>query len=482
MADVVLINPANVEDPFGSAKEIPPLGLLSLAAVLEQDGYNVRVIDLEFAQDNVARILEEESPTVVGIGGTSVSRFSAFEIAKIAKLVNPKITVVYGGSHASFAAEDTLIRIPQIDVIVHGEGELVIRELIACLRYQDSLSKVRGISYRNNGRVVSNAPMPRIRDLDSLPMPARHLVDMRRYTLKLDLIGQKAASLVTSRGCPINCSFCSASVMFGRMLTTRSARNIVDEIAYVLDNYGVKGIKFFDSTFTLSRKHVESICDEIIRRGISFPWECEIRVDTVDLPLLQKMKSAGCYMVDFGVESASPQVLHRMHKRITLAQVEDVLKWTNDLGIAQKVFFTFGHINETMEDAEQTLSFIERNLNRISRPSINVGIRIYPGTEVEKYAFTQGYLGIFSWAEPYEAKENLILNAPRNIPLLLQPQMGLQELLEIKRRTLALQGSNLKFVLRRLAGAHSLSDLLRYARGVGKVTRLTLQHRLSNRD
>jgi anaerobic magnesium-protoporphyrin IX monomethyl ester cyclase len=472
--DVLLVNPTNAVDKYGAAKEMAPLGMLSIAAVLEQRGYGVRVVDLEFAQEDVGAVVEMERPAVVGIGGTSTSRFNAFEIARAVKLINPTILTVYGGSHASFTAQDTLEQVPAIDVVVRGEGEMVMLELLRCIAARDDLGKVMGISYREDAHICHSESMPRIRDLDALPMPARHLLDMEGYRLKLDLLGKKAASLITSRGCPINCSFCSASVMFGHLLTIRSPKNVVDEMVCLLEHYGVGGIKIFDSTFTLSRRHAEGICDEILRRGLSFPWECEIRVNTVDLPLLRKMKAAGCYLVDFGVESASERVLERMHKGITLRQAEQVIQWTHDLGIAQKVFFTLGHIEETQADADMTLAFIQRNLNRITLPSIGIGIRIYPGTEVEKFALANGYLRDFSWSRPYDEPTNQLLNAARNIPMLLQPQMGIADLLAFKRRALVIQATNPRFVWRRMMQAHGGADVNKYVQSAAKMVRLAL--------
>jgi len=155
-----------------------------------------------------------------------------------------------------------------------------------------------------------------------------------------------------------------------------------------------------------------------------------------------------------------------------LAQVEQVIQWTQDVGIAQKAFFTFGHIGETMEDANQTLEFIQRNLSRMSRPSIGVGIRIYPGTEVENFALANGYLGHFSWSEPYHKQENEILNTSPNIPILTQPQMGFAELVELKRRTLQVQSANPGFVFRRILKAHSVADLKKYWQSLIKLLRL----------
>lgn len=473
MIDVLLVNPPNPTDRYASGQDMPPDGMLLVAAVLEQAGYDVGVLDLEFGDQDVTATIEQERPHVVGIAGTSVARFSAFEIARTAKKTDPNLLVVYGGTHASFTAQDTLDHVPEIDVIVRGEGEISLLELVVAAKANaDDFSKILGISYRENGGVIHNGNRPRIKDLDTLPLPARHLVDMGRYRLQLDLINKPAMSLLTSRGCPFKCSFCSASAMFGNPVAYRSAKSVVDEMEHLLEKYGIWGFKVFDSTFTLSRSHAESVCEELIRRGINVLWECEIRVDTVNPSLLEKLKAAGCYLIDYGIESASQQMLRRMKKAITLEQVENVIKWANQIGLRQKAFFTIGHIGETPEDAMCTVEFIRAHLTDITQMGTSVGIRIYPGTELEQFAFDQGLLSDFSWSEPFEDARNTMLNAPTTIPLLIQPGLGHEELLAINRRILSQKARSPLFMLRKVFHSHSKADMRRYLKNLRKLIRL----------
>ena len=223
--------------------------------------------------------------------------------------------------------------------------------------------------------------------------------------------------------------------MFGTQLTFRSPKNVVDEIEILLNDYHYQGIKFFDSTLTLKRKHVEDLCAEIHRRKLKFPWECEIRVNGMTYELLRTMHDAGCYYVDFGVESASPTVLKSMHKGITLEQVENVFRWTKELGIYTKVFFTFGHIGETLEDARATVEFMERNAKFIDVAATGIGVRIYPGTEVEWFARTNNLFPTnFSWSEPFVDQSIESLGNDPSIPVLIQPQFGWREFRKIEFR------------------------------------------------
>lgn len=341
-----------------------------------------------------------------------------------------------GGSHATFTAEDTLKHIQDIDIVVRGEGELTTHRIAdQVLNGTTDLSNIPGISYRKNSTIVHNPDVERIQNLDVLPFPYRDPEAISRYNLLLDFLNVPAASIISSRGCPVNCSFCSASAMFGTKLTFRSPANVVDEIEILLKEFKYQGIKFFDSTLTLNRSHVEALCAEIQRRKLKFPWECEIRVNGMSRDLLQTMREAGCYYVDFGVETASQHLLNSMHKGITIDQVENVFKWTKALDIYTKVFFTFGHIGETIEDARKTIEFMEKNARFISVAATGIGIRIYPGTEIEHFADSIGCLKKeFSWATPFIDQDIESLGNDPIVPILIQQRFGWREFRKVEFR------------------------------------------------
>ena len=418
---------------------MPPLGMLWIAAVLREAGYPVRFLDEQVEDEDVGALAEELEPALTLIGGTSHSRFEAFDRATRIKEAYPPTTVVYGGPHAAFTAEETLTHIPDIDIVVHGEGEYTALELA---RWKDSggdtveLPNITGISYRSDGRVVSTGWRTFNRDLDALPKPARNLVPMGSYGMELEYLGLPATSIVTARGCPVACSFCSASKMYGRSYATRSPAKVVNEVEGLVENYGIEGIKIFDSTFTLNKKHVLGFCDELERRGLAMPWECEVRVGTVDRPLLERMRKTGCYYIDLGVESGDQSVLAAMGKGITLDDADELLRWADDLGVRTKVFFTVGHIGETYDAGKGTLRFIKKNRKRITLVGYGPAIRIYPGTRVEEYARENDLLPPgFRWSAPYENRDNLKLFRPAdNVPILLQPQMGVRELRRLRIR------------------------------------------------
>jgi len=437
VTDILLIHPT--EGGLDTGKQghggMPPLGMLWIVAFLEQNGLSVHVIDCQIDNTNIEEFLIRENPHMVGIGGTSHTRFDVFNLAKTVKRVNSDIPVVYGGPHATFTAHDTLSNVAEINYVVRGEGEITTLELCNLfVRGRGNIENILGISYRDkNGSIIDNPERPRIDNLDSLPFPDRSKVDVKRYEMSMDHLGLPGASVMTSRGCPVNCSFCSASAMFGRSLTLRSASNVLDEIEILLE-MGYKGIKFFDSTLTLKKSHVLSICDEFKRRGLNnIPWECEVRVNTVTKEILAAIREAGCYLIDFGVESASTKVLKDMHKGITIEQVERTLDWSKEVGLKTKVFFTFGHIRETLEDAYKTFDFIKRHKQKIDQTGGGVGIKIYPGTTVEKFAIANDLLPKdFSWSLPYRDPETDFFWGHTHIPMLIQPGMGYAELRQLR--------------------------------------------------
>ncbi len=463
-------------------EKMPPLGMLWIAGELRKEGYQVAFYDQQIEPAPADEVIRAAAPDMVLIGGTTHSRFASFEAARRARAVRPEALVVYGGPHASFTAQDTLSHVPEIDIIVHGEGEETTLELAGWwLRGQKrsaDLRRVRGISYREEDRVVRTPARPPIEDLDALGPPARDLVPMDRYRMQMDYLNRRGTSIMTARGCPIMCSFCSASAMFGRTYRARRPALVLDEIEQLLATTDAEGIKIFDSTFTLSRPHVEAFCSEIHRRELSFPWECEIRVGSVDKALLATMQAAGCYYVDIGVESGSQRVLDEcVRKGIRLEQARDTLRWTRELGLLTKVFFTSGHPGETYAEGLATRNFIWRNRSSIRLQAYQAGIKIYPGTYVADYAEQHGLMPPgFRWSRPYINEDNRALfRQPDNVPLLLQPQLTLRELRRLRLWFIAMRCSSARFLWEKASAILRGRALAEYAgiiaRGAGQALR-----------
>ena len=436
MSDVLCVIP-QVPGQAGRFHQLtPPLGLAWIAAVLENEGISVKIADLQI-DDNLGDVLQREKPKLVCLSGSTECRFECFRIAEICKENDPNVIVAYGGPHATFTAEDTLTSIPAIGVVGRGEGEYTVLELARTVLdgYLDNLSTIKGISYRWNGKVKHNEPRERIRDLDSLPSPARHLLKMDHYRTPMEIIGIPGESVITSRGCPIGCAFCSASQLWGKWYTMRSPQNVLDEIELLIDRYKIRGIKFFDSTLTLNRKHINGLCDAILDRRLDVVWECEVRADTADKELFAKMKKAGCYLIDIGLESGNQAVLKRINKKITVQQGLQTVQWARECGLRTKVFLLWGHPGETVEQAQDTIE-----IYKILKPDVDIlyspkPVKIYPGTKVERFARENWMLPEnFSWSATYYDKKNLEYGASPHVPLLLQPQFSHSEFKRLEKK------------------------------------------------
>ncbi|MEM1659073.1 MAG: radical SAM protein [Candidatus Jordarchaeales archaeon] len=358
-----------------------PLGLTYIAAVIEKNGFEVEVLDLlvsMYSDDKVTRKVEEYKPEVVGVNSVTMNYPIASKILKLVKKVNEDIITVIGGPHVTFSDVRTLEESPWIDVVVRGEGEYTMLDIVKGRDFKD----IDGITYREDGEIVRNRDRKLIENLDELPFPARHLLPLSKY-----IAYHSGCSLITGRGCPHRCIFCVGSKMMGRRVRLRNPKLVVDEIEEVL-GYGFNEIVFEDDTFTLNHKHAFAICDEIISRGLKFKWCANARVDTVTRELLEKMKEAGCHFIMFGTESGNQDILDKCKKRITVEEIREAVKMTKELGIGVLSSFILGLPGETKETIAQTMKFAEE-----LGPFYGFHLLApFPGTEVRERANELGII------------------------------------------------------------------------------------------
>jgi radical SAM superfamily enzyme YgiQ (UPF0313 family) len=426
--DILLTYPAENINIF---QYMVPLGLASLGAVLEKHGYQVKIIDFARYKGDFQRDLYRLKPSLVGIGGTTSTRKGSFLTAKLVKKIFPYIPVVYGGNHASFTAEDTLRHIPYIDYIIKGEAEysfLKLADIVTGKHFNKtetdcSVQNVPGIAYRVNGEIVQTQPL-RINNIDELPIPARHLFEDIPL-LTLDFFNVDADFIMTSRGCPVCCNFCSASRMFPGGVRYRSPEKINEEIELILSLHNVKGLKLFDSTFTSDKGHVENFCRII--KPYNLIWECEIRADdNIDFGLLRLMRESGCRYIDMGLETTNETLLRKIGKKISVSKAEQILEWCRRLDIKSKVFFTFGHEYQTRDDIRNDLLYMKQHKDKIDFFATTVGMRVYPGTALESIAKRKGLMPPnFSWASYKAHLSNLILFEPGDVYIIKQKALGL---------------------------------------------------------
>jgi len=316
---------------------------------------------------------------VVGLTAMTPTINAAINIACQLKQANPKLIIILGGAHATLLPEETLNAAPQIDVIVRGEGEQTIIELLQALECKQLLDDIVGISYRRNGEIISTAARSANADLNSLPFLAYHLLPRHRYK-PYPPYGRALpfVTFITSRGCPYRCTFCSKPA-FGNKFRGQTPERVVEEVAYYRERFGVKEIAFYDDIFTLNKKRAHAIADEMIKRGLKICWTCEARVNLVDKELLHHMKQAGCYAIAYGIESASQEILDTLKKDITLDQVEEAVHITRAVGLQTIGYFMIGSPGETPETIVKTIEFAKK----LKLGSAQFAITIpYPGSEL----------------------------------------------------------------------------------------------------
>jgi radical SAM superfamily enzyme YgiQ (UPF0313 family) len=350
---MLLINPT-----FNTKYPQPPLGIASLAAVIEKNGFPVEILDanaLQLSDNDVAERSDGED--VVGITAMTPNINSAIRIVKSIKQRNPKITIILGGSHATILSEEIMNKIPEIDIIVKGEGEETIVELYKGLIKGSNLKKIDGIIYRDHGLIENNSSRKHIKDLDSLPFLAYHLLPLDKYAFHPPH-GQRypIMAMLTSRGCPYNCIFCSKTI-FGRDIRYQTPSRIVDEIEYLNTKFHVKEIAFYDDVFTLDKKRVLAFTKELKERKLDILWACESRVNLVTEQLLKEMKKSGCYMIAYGIESGNQMILDNLRKGITLDQIRSTVALTHKLGIQSIGYFMLGSPGDTSQTIRQTIDF-----------------------------------------------------------------------------------------------------------------------------
>jgi anaerobic magnesium-protoporphyrin IX monomethyl ester cyclase len=362
----------------------PPLGLAFVAGALERAGVEVQILDLvthPYDRDTFASLLASFQPRIVGSTSVTMTFDAGRRVIQDAKSIDPDIVTVMGGPHVSFCPEDTLASVPELDLIVLGEGEGTIVDIAREAEGPRKWANVPGLAYRENGQVHRTERRPPL-DIDSLPQPARHLMPLGRYRAL-----NMAISMTTSRGCPFSCIFCVGRRMMGPKVRYRDPRAVVDELEY-LAGLGFTQVNLADDLFTAKKSHCFAICDDILARGLRVKWSCFARVDTVSPDLLRKLKEAGCTAVAFGIETGNEEILKTIHKKITLPQVVEAIDMCCDAGVLPHASFILGLPGETPETVAESVRFVKMLEGRGAACGFHL-LAPFPGTavrdECEKY-------------------------------------------------------------------------------------------------
>lgn len=362
-------------DESTTFRDLLPIGLCSLHAVLRTKGVPAHLANLS-SMDSAQTIslLRQIKPSLVGFSQWTHNRHITLELARLVKQQLPGCTVVLGGGHATHQAEAILSRHPEVDLIVTGEGEETLPELMAALKQHLPLEDVAGLVIRREGAIVETGVRPRINDLDHLPYPASYLHEASGVDLEL-----QPQFISTSRGCPSACRFCSSPTFWGRAVRTRSPASVVEECLFHRRQFGILYLSLRDDTFTADRRRTIKLCRQLMEQQVNIFWNCQTRAEVVDEEVLTWMKRAGCECIQLGVESGSRRLLQSLGKRITPEQVIDACDAVHRIGLQLSVYLIAGIPGETAEDNQATHDL----LKRIRPHDLQVApLAYYPGTSL----------------------------------------------------------------------------------------------------
>lgn len=414
---IVLINPPQTIYPKSTSPSAgPPLGLLYIAGMLDTSADDLVLLDamiedpcstmhedgsvtLGMTQDQIAERIAGLDPDIVAITNPFTPQIdNAYRTAESVKCVGRDIVTIIGGPHVTIKPEEVLKECTALDIAVIGEGEFTFRDIVNTLREGRDLSGIKGIAYRFGDKIVLNERREFVSDLDDIPFPAYGLADMDRYFasgLRTRASSRaRPVSLITSRGCPFNCIFCSIHLHMGRKWRAHSVRYVLDHIAYLVDRYQIDHIHFEDDNLTFDRQRFESILDGLLGRDLKISWDTPngVRADLLDFELIRKMKSAGCAGLTIGIESGVQTTLEKIiHKKLRLEKVVEVAGFCKTLNLPLNGFYIIGFPGETRQDMQKTVDFAV-----FLKKNYNVGMNLFIaapffGTDLYNLCEEQGY-------------------------------------------------------------------------------------------
>ncbi len=465
---ILIYPPFSMAERYGAGLEaigtcLPPLGLLSLAAVLEESSYEVKVYDSDLLNSAVGEMVDfvkDFNPDFVGIYCNTSNYNRVIDYAdSIKKIKNAPICL--GGPHPIIMPEEVL-KNESVDFVIMGEGELTIIELLEFLNKGKILSAVKGLAFKEkDGSIVVNERREPIKDLDSLPMPARHLVEIEKYRPSPHQYKElPMTTMVVSRGCPFGCLFCASRNVWGKVYRTRSVHKVIEEIKFLIERYGVKNILFFDDLWGLRDDWTRDFCQKLIDEKIKISWSCERRVDTVNSEILKLMKKAGCYSIFYGIESFDQECLDAVNKGIKAEQAENVIKLTKKAGIEVRANFIIGLPLDTPEKMKRTI----KKACQLNPDYVKFNVMTpYPGTLLYEQVKT-GKWGIFKedWNHAMNYFATFLPTGYKNF----------EELEKIRRYAFRKFHFRPRYIIAKLGKIRNWSDIKKYWEGFWALVKI----------
>lgn len=461
---------ALISPPWVLKNDYQPLGLGYLAALLEARGHQARLYDFTLRKNKDYSVLAEEvlrpGPGVVGVTVTTNTHTSSLKLVLAIKRIDSSARIVVGGPHPSLFPEE-MVKEPGIDFVVFGEGEYTLLELVEQIAASggDDFSSIKGLAWRApDNTIVKNQIRPAESNLDRFPLPVRSVVGSAGYPYHHTSSGRRLATILSSRGCPFNCSYCYKGI-FGTTYRQRSVDNIILEIKRLIEEYGITFFYFIDDLFIFDHERIREFCRRVTQENIQIEWQCLGRVDLVTLEILKVMRTAGCVQVFYGIESGNPEII-RKTKNVTLDQVRSAVRWAKDVGIRVFGYFMIGLPGDTTETMRQTLDFsseldLEEAMFSIATP--------FPGTALWEKMFPENKAAV-----PADFDVLFYHGNPRKV-LFNISSASEKELLSMYRRARQLSSRiSARHILtrrfgRRLGGLFFMFSTIPFVRAAGKA-------------
>lgn len=354
--------PFSYSDSIVKGERFFPLGIGYIASFIrKKQNRNVEIFVEEI--EKFEKIFKENRYDVLGISSMTNTYPMAAKMARIAKNINPDCFVILGGQHASSVKGDVLKAVPEIDFAAVGEGEFLMDSFLEQIETKKyNWGKIPGLLYRKDGNIFENAHIfAASSDIEKFPYPARDLVDISLFKSHPQMrFGRITASMITSRGCPWECTYCSSNVTMGRAFRFLSADYVVGEIEEIYNRYGINNFVFWDDVLTLKSDRLQDICEKILNKKLAIRWFCQSRSDMLTKEMLKVMYKAGCRMISFGIESGNQKTLERIKKRIDFGKISQTITYCREVGVRTQGSFILGLPFETLADMNETIKFAKK--------------------------------------------------------------------------------------------------------------------------
>lgn len=401
---ILLISLPGLYEDDGCLFPLGP-GYLASSVKLHHDVRALHFNKMSSALAGIRDALTSFAPDIVGFTCNTFTRSHVRDAIRLVRGIDRDVTIVAGGVHASFCY-DQVLKDYDADIVVIGEGENTLRELCRALEAKTPLQAVRGIAFKDGGGVTVTPPRDAIVDLDDLPLPD--------YSYARSYIEQSSIGvIISSRGCPVRCTFCSTSSYWGQKVRSYSPGRIADEMEMVMSEFKVRKIFFHDDTFNLGIERVKAVCKEILSRKLDVEWACSCRVVPVTEEMLSLMVEAGCRQIVWGIETGSETMLKSINKKITLSQIRNAFELSKKFSdvLATGAFIMIGNPGETEETIRETMAFL--SAIPITDAFSSSILQVLPGTLLYEKLVADGHIRNEDWAKydtvPYYTLENSFL-------------------------------------------------------------------------